>query len=308
MKTRLFTILFSLVLGLAMAQISYPTENFLKALGVSQKTTSFEYKGARVEIEELGGYLYKVKYRGPAGSYEAAADVIAAAIGNNGIKQPFIDWIKENQSKIDEADKPVTVGLDRAYFLVFYDGPGLNFDVIPYQVPESAFRDKGEMIGKSGVVIREFSDFECPYCKMFFEKVLPVLEERYIKTGKARFEFNHFPLTEIHKESLNAAMASECAADQGKFWQYHDSLFKNGAGDYATKAKDIGLDSKKFGECLLSGQHRQDVLDQRQEAIDLGLNGTPSVFVGPFLLPNPFDLDAYDRYIAMAEALQKQGK
>ena len=306
MKTRLFAILLVLALGLAAAQISYPTDSFLKALGAPAGATSFEYKGAKVEIEELGGYLYKVSYHGPEGSYEAAADVLAAAIGDEGIKQPFVDWIKKNQQKLDEAEKPVTVGVGRAFFLVIEDGSGLNFKVIPYEVPQDAFGDDGHVMGKSGVMIREYSDFECPYCKMFFEKALPEIEKRFIETGKARFEFNQFPLTEIHKESLNAAMASECAADQGKFWEYHDSLFKSGAGDYANKASAAGLDAKKFGECLLSGKHRQDVLNQRQEAVNLGLNGTPSVFVGPFLLPNPFDIDAYERYIAMAAALEKK--
>ncbi|WP_457631261.1 DsbA family protein [Oceanithermus sp.] len=308
MKIRRLAIFLSVLLGLAAAQISYPTASFLKALGAEPGATSFEYKGAEVSVSELAGYLYKVSYRGPAGSYEAAADVLAAAIGDEGIKQPFIDWIKKNQQKLDEAEKPVTVGVGRAFFMVIEDGPGLNFQVIPYQVPDSSFGDRGRVIGDSGVYIREYSDFECPYCKMFYEKALPEIEKRYVETGKARFEFNHFPLTEIHKESLNAAMASECAADQGKFWEYHDSLFKNGAGDYAAKAGEAGLDAKKFGECLLSGKHRQDVLDQRQEAINLGLNGTPSVFVGPFLLPNPFDIDAYQRYIAMAQALNDQDK
>ena len=306
MKTRLLTILFALALGLAAAQISYPSDSFLKALGAPAGATSFEYKGAKVEIKELGGYLYKVIYRGPEGNYEVAADVLAAAVGNDGIKQPFIDWMKENQKKLDEAKKPLTVGVSRAFFLIIEDGPGLNFRVVPYEVPQDAFGNNGQTIGKTGVVIREYSDFECPYCKMFFEKALPEIEKRFIKTGKARFEFNHFPLTEIHEESLNAAMASECAADQGKFWEYHDSLFKNGAGDYNNKASAVGLDADKFDKCLQSGAHRQDVLNQRQEAVNLGLNGTPSVLVGPFLIPNPFDIDAYERYIAMAAALEKK--
>ncbi len=306
MKIRLIAALLSIFLGLSMAQISHPTDSFLKSLGAPDGSTGFEYEGAQIELTDLGGYLYKVGYRGPAGSYEAAADVLAAAIDDEGIKQPFIDWFKKNQQKLDEADKPVTVGVGRAFFLVIEEGPGLNFRVVPYEVPQDAFGDDGHVVGKSGVYIREYSDFECPYCKMFFEKALPKIKELYVETGKARFEFNHFPLTEIHKEALNAAMASECAADQDKFWQYHDSLFESGVGDYASKAAAAGLDTKSFGECLLSGKHRQDVLAQRQEAVSLGLNGTPSIFVGPFLLANPFEIDAYGRYIAMASALEKK--
>ncbi|WP_457636994.1 DsbA family protein [Oceanithermus sp.] len=306
MKIRKLTILFALVLGLASAQISYPTSNFLKALNAPANSTSFNYKGAKVEISELAGHLYKVKYSGPEGSYQTAADVLAAAVGDEGIKQPFIDWINKNQQKLAETKKPVTVGVERAFFMVIEDGPGFNFEVIPYEVPQNAFADSGHVMGHGKVLIREYSDFECPYCKMFFEKALPEIEKRFVETGKASFEFNNFPLTEIHKESLNAAMAGECAADQGKFWEYHNSLFKNGTGDYASKASAIGLDTKKFNECMLSDKKRQKVLNQRQEAINLGLNGTPSVFVGPFLLPNPFDINAYERYLAMAEALENE--
>ena len=306
MKKKLLTYLFLFFFSLASAQISYPPASFLKALGAPKNASSFEYKGAKIEIEELGGYLYRVIYHGPADSYETAADVLAAAVGDEGIKQRFIDWMKKNKQKIEEAEKPVSINIGRAMFMIVEDGPGFNFKIIPYEVQPKAFTNKGHGIGKTGIVIREYSDFECPYCKLFFEKALPIIKKRYIDTGKARFEFNHFPLTEIHKEALNAAMASECAADQGKFWEYHDSLFKNGAGDYANKASNAKLDTKKFGECLISGQHRQDVLDRRQEAINLGLGGTPSVLVGPFLLPNPFDIDAYERYLAMAEALEKK--
>ena len=306
MKIRLAVLSLAVFAAFAFAQISYPTATFLKALGAPPNATQFTYKGAEVTVEELGGYLYKVHYKGPKDDYETAAEVIAAAIGNPGIKQPFIDWIKKNQAKLDSMPKPVTVGLDRAYFLVIEDGEGLVFRVIPYEVDPKAFGEEGHVMGKGGVVIREYSDFQCPYCKRFQQEILPELEKRYIETGRARFEFNHFPLTSIHQEALNAAIASECAADQGAFWAYHDEVFQKGAGNYEQKARDLKLDLPRFNACIASDEARQRALADRQEAIDLGLNGTPSVFVGPFLLPNPFDLNAYERYLAMAEALQKQ--
>lgn len=306
MKIRPFVLLLALLSAFSLAQISYPKASFLEALGAPADATSFDYKGAKVSLEELGGYLYKVYYQGPAGDYATAADVLAAAIGSDGIKQPFIDWMKQNQAKIDATPKPITVGVAGSYFLIFEDGEGLVFRVIPYEVDPKAFGEEGHVMGKGGVVIREYSDFECPYCKKFQQEVLPELEKRYIETGRARFEFNHFPLTEIHQEALNAAIASECAADQGAFWAYHDEVFQKGAGDYEQKARDLKLDLPRFNACIASDEARQRALAGRQEAIDLGLNGTPSVFVGPFLLPNPFDLNAYDRYLAMAEALQNR--
>ena len=306
MKIRLTAFLLPLFLALSLAHISYPPASFFKALGVSAKGDTVTYKGAQISIEELGGRLYKVHYQGPADDYETAADVLAAAVGDGGIKKPFVDWITKNKEKIAAAKKPLTVGVERAYFLVIKDGKGLVFDVVPYEVPAQAFADKGHIIGKKGVLIREYSDFQCPYCKMFFEKALPEIKKRYIETGKARFEFNHFPLTEIHKESLDAAIASDCAGEQGKFWEFHDQVFKNGAGDYDKKAAALGLNVKKFDSCRQQASVREGVLAQRKEAVNLGLNGTPSVFVGPFLLPNAFDIDAYARYIEMAAALNKK--
>ena len=306
MKIRFPIFLLTLLLTAALAQISYPTASFYKNLGIAAAKETVTYKGAKISVEELAGRLYKVHYQGPTNDYQTAAEVLAAAIGNEQIKQPFIQWIEKNKQKIADAKKPLTIGVDRSYFLVIKDGKGFVFDVIPYEVPESAFGDHGHVSGKSGVYIREYSDFQCPYCKMFFEKALPELEKRYIKTGKARFEFNYFPLTEIHKEALNAAVASECAGQQGKFWEYHDQVFKNGAGNYDDKAKQLGLDVEKFDACRKQDAVREGVLAQRKEAVKLGLNGTPSVFVGPFLIPNPFDIDAYGRYIAMAQALEKK--
>jgi len=306
MKTRLTAFLLPLFVALSLAQISYPPASFFKFLGINVKGNTAIYKGARVSIELLGGRLYKVHYQGPVNNYDAAADVLAAAVGDVGIKKPFVDWIVKNKDKIAAAKKPLTVGVERAFFLVIKDGKGLVFDVVPYEVPTQAFADKGHILGKKGVIIREYSDFQCPYCKMFFEKTLPEIKKRYIDTGKARFEFNHFPLTEIHKESLNAAVASNCAGEQGKFWEFHDQVFKNGAGDYDEKAASLGLNVKKFDSCRQQTSVREGVLAQRQEAVNLGLNGTPSVFVGPFLLPNAFDVDAYARYIEMAAALNEK--
>jgi len=306
MNNRLFTIFLTAVLSLAAAQISYPTSSFLKALGAPPNATSFEYKGAKVEIEALSGYLYKVKYSGPANDYQTAAEVLAAAIGIEDIKQPFINWLKKNAEKLKENKKPATVRVVNAFSMVVDYGSKLNFEISPYEIPQEDFGEEGHVMGKGGVIIREYSDFQCPYCKKFQQEVLPVLEKLYIKTGKARFEFNHFPLTSIHKEALNAAAASECAADQGKFWAYHDEVFQKGAGDYEQKARDLKLDMAKFNACIASEDARSRALAGRQEAIDLGLNSTPSVFVGPFLLPNPFDIKAYERYIAMAAALEKK--
>ncbi|MAG59278.1 hypothetical protein CMO96_00610 [Candidatus Woesebacteria bacterium] len=80
------------------------------------------------------------------------------------------------------------------------------------------------------VVLVEFSDFECPFCSRFYSTTLPQIEQNYVDTGKILFAYKHLPLTQIHSNAQSAAEASLCAADQGKFWEYHDRIFQATSG------------------------------------------------------------------------------
>jgi protein-disulfide isomerase len=84
------------------------------------------------------------------------------------------------------------------------------------------------ILGKDSakVAIVEFSDFQCPFCESFFTNTYPQLKKDYLDTGKAQLAFRHYPLTSIHPNSEKAHQAAECANEQGKFWEYHDLLFK----------------------------------------------------------------------------------
>lgn len=83
---------------------------------------------------------------------------------------------------------------------------------------------KGEK--NAPITMVEFSDFECSYCGRFYTQTLSQIEENYIKTGKVRLVYKHLPLTLIHKYAQKAAEASMCADKQGKFWEYHNLLFR----------------------------------------------------------------------------------
>src|SRR3989344_1987839 len=76
------------------------------------------------------------------------------------------------------------------------------------------------------VTIVEFSDFQCPYCAKFYFETFGQVYEKYIKSGKVRFAYRHFPLS-FHENAQKAAEASECAREQNKFWEYADKLFAN---------------------------------------------------------------------------------
>jgi len=132
------------------------------------------------------------------------------------------------------------------------------------------------------ITILEFSDFECPFCARYFKQTQRQIEKEYIDTGKAKIVFKHFPLG-FHAKAQKAAEASECAGEQGKFWEYHDTIFENqqsiGISDLKKYAGDLKLDQSKFDSCLDDGKFEQKVKDDFQQGSSYGVSGTPSFFV-----------------------------
>ncbi len=142
------------------------------------------------------------------------------------------------------------------------------------------------------VTIIEFSDFQCPFCARFQEQTFPSLKEKYIDTGKANFVFKFFPLNNIHRNALPAAVAAECVGRQGKFYDMVDLLFKKRSewenladkvalnAKLSSYAKSLGLNQKDFDACLKS----QSILDKVQsdfnEGQSKGVAGTPAFFIG----------------------------
>ncbi len=146
------------------------------------------------------------------------------------------------------------------------------------------------------VKIVEFSDFQCSFCKKFWADTLPQLKHNYIGKNQVRFVYRHFAI--LGEFSARAAEASECAAEQGKFWSYHDTLFANQGGLAFTESKlrqyagKIGLNSRSFGQCLDAGKYRQKVRTETLAAASLGVRGTPAFFVNSGLLvgAQPFEV------------------
>ena len=128
------------------------------------------------------------------------------------------------------------------------------------------------------VIITEYSDFECPYCQRAYPTVNQ-LKEKY--GDKIAFEFKHFPLS-FHANAQKAGEASECARDQGKFWEYHDVLFETKQLDVNSLKKhaaDLGLNSAKFNACLDNGDKTSKVQQDFQEGQQAGVRGTPTFFI-----------------------------
>lgn len=135
------------------------------------------------------------------------------------------------------------------------------------------------------VMIVEFSDFQCPFCR----RVQPTLKSLLAKyDGRVSLAYRDFPLRGMHGDAELGAESSRCAGDQGKFWEYHDLLFANpqklnrsGLLDLARSAK---LDVGPFESCLSSGKHRTEVEKDLQDGIRAGVMGTPSFFINGTLL------------------------
>lgn len=140
------------------------------------------------------------------------------------------------------------------------------------------------------IQIVEFSDFQCPFCRRFYTETWEQLKKEYVDTNKVAIYFRHFPL-DFHPSAFISAEASECANDQGKFWEMHDAMYneqeKKGSGttiqftadDLKTWASTIGLDSGKFNECLDSGKFKEKVNKDMTEGATAGVSGTPTFFV-----------------------------
>ena len=133
--------------------------------------------------------------------------------------------------------------------------------------------------GTAKVTILEYSDFQCPFCS----RVVPTIEQIKATYGdKVNVIFKHFPLG-FHENAQKAAEASECARDQGKFWEYHDILFDNqnnlGVSSLKRFAGDLGLDTGTFNSCLDSGEKAQVVKDDMAEGKAKGITGTPGFFI-----------------------------
>lgn len=100
------------------------------------------------------------------------------------------------------------------------------------------------------VVMIEFSDFQCPFCRSFWRDTLPLIKSEYIDTGKVRFVYRDFPLG-FHQGAMPAAQAAECAREQDKFWEMHDKIFieqeKQGTGTIQFGADDLKRWASEIG-------------------------------------------------------------
>ncbi len=160
----------------------------------------------------------------------------------------------------------------------------------PAQVTVREVDEKNDHIRgnkNADVTIVEYSDFECPFCKNFHNTMKQVIDTY---GDDVRWVYRHLPLDSLHSQARKEALASECAAEQGKFWEFADIIFAqttSNDGLDLTKlsdyAKQAGVGNvTKFNDCLNSSKYASAVQEDEQDAQAAGAQGTPySVIVGP---------------------------
>lgn len=154
------------------------------------------------------------------------------------------------------------------------------------------------------VTIVEYSDFNCGFCRHFYEQTLQRLVDAYVKTGQARISYKHYPLLTL--SSVWKAEAAECAADQDRFWEYHAMLFSSriDGRDEAevkraltTAAVQLGLSEPDFTRCLSDGEARQRIEADVAEGQQLGVTGTPYFLINGRRLIGAQPFEAFQKAI-----------
>ena len=153
--------------------------------------------------------------------------------------------------------------------------------------------DNDPIIGdpEAPITIIEFSDFQCPFCARFHIQTLPSIMEEYIDQGKVNLVFRDFPIQSIHPNALPAAVAAECANEQGKFKEMHDVLFEKQnewnrqetnvvVSQFIQYAIELEIEKEIFESCISSGKHIDEIRKDLEDGRDYGITGTPGFFVG----------------------------
>ena len=175
--------------------------------------------------------------------------------------------------------------------------PQANPAYTRYDIPTEGFPSLGPEDAE--IVLVEFSDYQCPFCKRWYDQVYQPLLAAY--PGKIRLVYRNLPLTSLHPDAMSAAVAGLCAEEQGSFWQYHDKLFSDeyglGRSAYTRYATDLELDTAAFESCLDSGKFDQFIQEDMDFSLNLGVRSTPTFFVNGLAVVGAQPLDVFKQVI-----------
>ena len=179
---------------------------------------------------------------------------------------------------------PIVIGMLTGMFLVFYP----QSDNSKLLTESKLIQNGSPIIGdpSATITIVEWGDYQCTFCYKFHQSTMNIIKQDFIETGKVKLVFKDFPLN--GPDSVLAAEAAYCAQDQGKYWQYHDELYKNWGGEktgWITRdsldkfATTVSLDLEKFDKCLDDHKYLERVNQMYEFGREIGIDATPSFLV-----------------------------
>lgn len=187
-----------------------------------------------------------------------------------------------------------------------------KFTPVVTTAPVTPAQAEGYLLGNPNapVQVMEFADFECPACGNFSVITEPDVRARIVNTGLASYRFFDFPLP-MHKNTMAASNAAACAADQGKFWEMHDALFRNQPewnGEATSEPKKIflgyvktlGLDTDAWEKCFDEQKHQNRILANQAEGSRRQVQSTPTFVIGTRMIPGALNYDQFKAYVDSA--------
>ncbi len=259
-------------------------ERGLEAL-LQERAIELEAGRRRVSPERL--IELEMEALGPVGDAEITAfyEENRAAIGDDTLEQArdrIRDYLlaqrEETARRSVRERAAVTIRLEPPRLEVAADGPS-----------------KGPAHAR--VTIIGFSDFQCPFCRLALATLEEVLEKY---PDDVRLVYRNFAMRS-HPRAYPAAEAALCAAEQERFWPYHDMLFANPQAledeDLLRYAEELGLDTERFEQCVAAGEYRDQVEAESREARSMGIGGTPAFLINGLLLPGARPAEDFYRLI-----------
>ena len=258
----------------------------------AERSLSFEdyMKELRQSAEEIDADVVKRFYEANRSRINEDYEVVRGEIAK---------YLRQEKQKEIITEKLERLYADAKVELLLEEPNLLSFDFDLLGRPSKGAKDPL-------VTIVEFSDFECPYCRIAAND----LERRVKKFGEqVSLVFMHYPLS-FHKNAMPAAIASECANQQKAFWPFHDKLFEQQeklvAIDYATLAGELGLNTEKFELCLQSPQTKENVRNDMAQGVKAGVRGTPSIFINGIVSSRGVPSDTELRELIDRAALKRK--
>lgn len=165
---------------------------------------------------------------------------------------------------------------------------------------KSLLRPYNPVLGpeEAPVTMIEFGDFQCPFCARHYLSNHEPLLKKY--EGKIRYVYKHFPLTQIHPQAMIASIAAQCAHRQGRFWDYHDLIFRYqqelSEGRLLEWGKKLGL-GESFEKCLKERATQAEVEQDLKDGMGAGVRGTPTFFINGRVIPGALPLSTFQEAI-----------